>query len=307
MSLSALAALSAPTTQSYINQKLNNITIEEIKNTFKLTELFNHLLHEMESTDYDENENIFNFSSTELLAVLLYGFYSIKSDFNEFVNNEALTDSLNYQISRAELSDLLSVNEIKNNLLHARGSNNLYYVYIEFIKLIYKSVKSVNKRTTNSFKNPSHLKIVLISHEFFDSFKSALDDYLIEFNNGDIEGFKFNDIDSIPYHKLKTSIVPRNQSVNSLFYNFIYSDLDNHYTHQIQDFQPEEFNILQFDDSLDQLLLNLINDCNFYIRFFPTNWINGTTTPTHLLEANNYNLHASNNTLKCILKRHQIN
>ena len=88
-----------------------------------------------------------------------------------------------------------------------------------------------------------------------------------------------------------------------MFKNFLAPPFDFVYSHQIQDFQPLEFEI-NFNDTLDQLLINLINDLNFYIRFFPTNWIDGTVSPTRLLEANGYNLHSSNLTLKSILKRH---
>ena len=292
--------------QSFINSKLGNDEFEHIKRDFRLNEFILNAFHDLQHTTYEEDNNKLNFSSTEFIAVLLYAFNHISNEFIINIFNDDITDNLDYHINRVNISRFASVHDIYNNLLNAVGFENIYYPYLEFIKIIYNAIKNVNKRRSNAFKNPVYLKIVLMAHEFYDGYKSALEEYLNEFHDGNLNDFQLNDVDYIPYHRLKTCIIPRGQNINNMFYNFIYPDLGFYYTHQIQDFQAEEFEPMTFNDSLDQLLLNLINDCNFYIRFLPTNWIDGSATPLSLLEANNYNLHASNNTLKSILKRHGL-
>lgn len=304
----AAAARARPTNhnQSFINSKLGNDEFEHIKRDFRLNEFILNAFHELRHTEYEEDNNKLNFSSTEFIAVLLYALNHISSEFIINIFNDDITDNLDYHINRVNITRFASVHDIYENLLNAVGFENMYYQYLEFIKIVYNAIKNVNKRRSNAFKNPVYLKIVFMAHEFYDGYKSALEEYLNEFHDGNLNDFQFNDIDYIPYHRLKKCIIPRGQDINNMFYNFIYPDLGFNYSHQIQDFQAEEFEPISFNDSLDQLLLNLINDCNFYIRFLPTNWIDGSATPLSLLEANNYNLHASNNTLKSILKRHGL-
>lgn len=291
---------------SFINSKLATISFQLIKNYFKINDLVLNAFHECQFTTYDETTNKLTFSSTEFMAVLMYSLNHIIKQFINIVNNDDLTDDLALHLNRVNLSRHSSINSFYSNLLYSQSFENYYFVYIEFIKLIYNSIKAINKRRSNAFNDSSHLKIVLMSHEFFDSFKAALNDYLDEFHDGNIDNLQFYDVDSIPYHKLKKSIIPRNQNINTMFYNFIYPDYSFYYSHQVQDFQIEEFEPENFNGSLDQLLVNLINDCNFYIRFLPTNWANPNVKPADILTTNKYNLHSSNITLKCILRRHGL-
>lgn len=306
--LSAAAALQ-PTSTSFINSRFQSVSFNQLKTTFNMYQEATDLLNQLHSTRFVENENgtdRLEVSTTDIIAVLFIIIHRRLNEFMNLIDNDDLTDNLRFHLNRLDRLTLLQPESTRFNLLHSRGFDNAFYAYLEFIKLVYKATRKVSQRKTNRFKNPVYLKTVIAAHELFDSFKRALTDYLDDFHGGFIDDFEFDDVDYRPRMRIKKCIIPRQVNINQLLKNFIYEDLNYHYSHQIQDLQEMEFEPFNFNGTLDQVLTNLINDVNYYIRFFPTNWIDGSLTPAHFLENNGFHLHSNNNTLKSILKKYNI-
>lgn len=285
---------------SYIDSLLKATTFDDIKQNFNIYELSMTNLKLLTSTHHDIKTDKLDISSTDLLSVLVLAIYAKLDRFMDIIGqNSNLDELLRHEYNNFEDKHLDTPERVRYTLLKCY-SNSPYYVYIEFIKRVYESIKWVNNRRTDSFKDPVHLITVLAAHELFDSFKRALTDYLNEFNAEDLA---FDDVDMRPRKRIKDCIIPRGTNVNELLKNFIYDVYDYQFSHQIQDFQALEFRPSEFDKTLDQLLINLLNDCNFYIRLFPTNWTH--YKPKQLLELNDYHISGVNRTLKSILKRYE--
>ena len=76
------------------------------------------------------------------------------------------------------------------------------------------------------------------------------------------------DNETIPYHKRKHPVVPRGVRLSALIENFFTNGPMNEYAHVVLDVQLQEFEI-NFNETLDQLMINLLNDISFYPRFMP--------------------------------------
>ena len=137
-----------------------------------------------QTLDFDEDDLIITFSSTEFIAVLMYELKIRLYAFVQMVDNDEITHDLNELLDNHHL---ITYEEVLNNLNHETGFKNLYYPYVEFIKIVYNSIKKINSRRSNCFKNPIDLKIVFMAHEFFDGFKYLMLQHIQNVINPDLD------------------------------------------------------------------------------------------------------------------------
>ena len=191
----------------------------------------------------------------------------------------------------------VALNDAKNDYIHA-------WHWSRLCRLIYAIIKRLNARTSNRFSyTKPHLKLLLAIHEIFDSFKAAIDEWINE-NIPDNEDLEWVDVETIPYHKTKQPIIPRGVHLSELIHDFFMFGAMYEYGHLVLDLQPEELE-LNLNDTLDQVMLNLLNDITFYIRFLPGVNLQALIGNERTDDEISFNIHAVSNTRKAILRKHQ--
>ena len=260
MSSSSSSAQSIIDSFDALKQRFN-VKIEVI-NSLNQFNLFNQINNEI------------RFSSDSLYCLLLLMIRQRRDELVILFNNMNIkvNQSFDYNIEHHdEIHYLLPpewyqsfddvMNDVKNDWVHALN-------WIRFCNFIYDIIKRLNKRSTNRFKNSIHqLMFILAIHELFDSFKSGIVEYLDQLipNNEVIE---WVDIETIPRKSTKKSLLPRGVRSGEFIKRFFVEGADYKFHHLIIDVQKQELE-LTFNDSLNQIMLNLLNDITFYVRFLP--------------------------------------
>lgn len=274
-----------------------------IKNDFNIKNVIIRKMKALNLLNYNVETHLINISSNVLIAVLSSSiaevFDNIKQLLNltndyELINN--FIDSVVFPVWSKDENLILT--SLLNDYL---PSLNLSRLFAFTLQLIRELMKKSLKKSESKIK----LIVILAIHEVFDSFKRAFNDVLFDEiiepqHIGDVGDVHLNDVEFIPYHRTKTARLPRGVRMNEFLTNFLYDEAPNqdiNFNHQIQDFQPEEFD-LNLNDSIHQAFINLINDFNFYVRLLPS--INQDTLFNEI-----YNIQAANKTKTSIMKRYQ--
>lgn len=218
----------------------------------------------------NEHYNVINISSDYLFGSLYSFICSFHYDLIELIgtlneDQQKLFKDVYFPIWASEEHDNVK-ERVKDDYMPALH-------FTRFIKATYELIKYVYKK---NFLNPRYyniIRLLIFIHEIFDVFLRAVDTHLMEIIDEmptqDLNEISLLDVDYIPFHREKKANLPRGQSINELLKNFLFSDVISDYKHQIEDFQPEEFDTHP-GACITQIFVNLINDFNFYVRFLPS-------------------------------------
>ena len=261
-------------------------SFNDLKGYFDMKNELKAIFEEMDLLTFNPETQKINIHSNSLLVILFYVFsnkYALLMD----ILGEDLNTELNFKLN-------VSLNEAINNVLSD------WLPMYELAHLFNNVLNLIRKMTKTRFSNQRRNFFILAIHEVFDSFLRAFNDLLREIidenNIGDNEDINFYDLDTIPYHRTKTPLLPRGVKINDLLKNFLYDDVLMYYSHQIQDFQPEEYENNK-NEVMTQAIINTINDFIFYVRIMPT--INLEMVNNEL-----FNIHGASKTRNAILKRY---
>lgn len=144
---------------------------------------------------------------------------------------------------------------VSNDWVH--GMNML-----KFIQFIMYLIKYLRKHNLNKLKD-AHLKLLIAIHELFDSFKKGLIDYLSTIPNYENRSFICSE-----RHLKKFMKIPRGFQLNTLIEEYLLGGSLSDYAHVVLDTQEIELQTNPIE-AIDSMMLNLINDCNFFYRFMP--------------------------------------
>lgn len=256
---------------------------------------YNHLMTYNVLNQNEDHENIINISSDFLFASLYsficsfhYEIFELIGTLNE--DQQELFKHAYLPVWAGEEHDKV-MERVKDDYMPA-------LIFTEFIKATYELIKYVYKKNVLNPRYYNIIRLLIFIHEIFDVFLRAIDNRLMEIIDempyNDLNNVSLLDVDYIPHHREKKANLPRGQSINELLKNFLFSDEISDYKHQIEDFQPEEFET-QPGACITQIFINLINDFNFYVRFLPSINMNSIKEL--------YSIQSANKTRNAILKR----
>ena len=93
-------------------------------------------------------------------------------------------------------------------------------------------------------------------------------DYLDNHVNEQYLTDEWVDIDTLPRRKTKEYKTPRRQKLSNFIKNWFTDGAMNEYVHLVLNVDYEDFEF-DFNQTIDQMMLNLLNDISFYVRFMP--------------------------------------
>ena len=261
-------------------------SFNDLKGYFDMKNELKTIFEEMDIINFNHETNKIDIHSNALLVIL---FYVFSNKFNLLMDilGEDLRSEFNFKVD-------VSLNEAINTVLTD------WLPMFELAHFFNNVLNLIRKVTKTRFSNQRRSFFILAIHEVFDSFLRAFSDLLremIDENNIDEnEDIIFYDLDTVPYHRTKTPLLPRGVKINDLLKNFLYDDVLNDYNHQIQDFQPEEYENNK-NEVMTQAIINIINDFIFYVRIMPT-------VNLEMVNKEVFNIHGASKTRNAIVKRY---
>ena len=261
-------------------------SFNDLKGYFDMKNELKSLFEEMDLLTFNHENRKINIHSNYLLVILFHVF-SCKYNVLMDILGENLRSEYHFKID-------VSLNEAINTVLTD------WLPMFELAHFFNNVLNLIRKMTKTRFSNQTRNFFILAIHEVFDSFLRAFNELLREIidenNIEDDEEIIFWDLDTVPYHRTKTPLLPRGVKINDLLKNFLYDDVLNDYKHQIEDFQPDEYENNK-NEVMTQAIINIINDFIFYVRIMPT--IN-----LEMVNKELFNIHGASKTRNAIVKRY---
>lgn len=261
-------------------------SFNDLKGYFDMKNELKTLFEEMEILTFNHENGKINIHSNYLLVILFHVF-SCKYNVLMDILGENLRSEYHFKID-------VSLNEAINTVLTD------WLPMFELSHFFNNVLNLIRKMTKTRFSNQNRNFFILAIHEVFDSFLRAFNELLREMidenNIDDNEEMIFWDLDTVPYHRTKTPLLPRGVKINDLLKNFLYDDVLNDYKHQIEDFQPEEYENNK-NEVMTQAIINIINDFIFYVRIMPT-------VNLEMVNKELFNIHGASKTRNAIVKRY---